>query len=55
MKKEYLKFKGKNIGYIDHERQTYYSPRTAQDHYFRIFEGYGVSLSVLEHLDKNKN
>lgn len=53
MVKEFLEFRKRNLGVIDYERKEYISPRT-QGHYFRIHDGFGISVFILDYLDLKK-
>ncbi len=53
MKKEFIKIKGKSVGYIDYEKKAYYSPRNAKKHYFYIHNGFGLSVKIIDYLLEN--
>jgi len=50
--KEFIKYKGKIRGWI--EGDTFYSDRSTIDHFFRKFNGYGISVKILEVLEDRK-
>lgn len=52
--KEFLKNKKGIIGFIDYDKKIYFSRRD-KTHQFRIFGmGFGLSINVLEKLEKEK-
>ena len=48
----YMKILGKIVGYIDGD--TFFSRRT-EDHWFRIYGGFGASIKLLAELQKREN
>ncbi len=51
--KEYIKNGEKVLGFIDYEKGIYFSKRTKK-HFFHLFAGFGLSMRVLDKLDKEK-
>lgn len=41
-------------GHIDREKMRYVTHRKRERHFFRIFNGYGISMQVLVTLQKNR-
>ncbi len=52
--KEYIKIKNKIVGVINHETCSYTSPRDARKHYFKMYDGLGMSIKILDYLDSKK-
>jgi len=50
---EQIKKKGKTLGWIDYEKKIYFSKRTS-DHFFIKYNGWAISISVLNYLQKRK-
>ena len=56
MFKQYIKLsirgdKERIVGYYDEELNVFFAKR-GPEHYMRIFQGFGMSLALLNHLEK---